>query len=78
MWLIYGNKEQADIILREAIDELAEALPLTLVHVLSDPDDDWEGETGYVDTDLLERTLPPDNDDIDYFCLRPDADDGYC
>lgn len=71
MWLIYANKEQTDIILREAIDELAEALPLTLVHVLSDPDDDWEGETGYVETDLLERTLPPDNDDIDYFVCGP-------
>lgn len=71
MWLVYGNQDQDDIIAREAIDALAEALPLTVVHVLSDADDDWDGETGYVDGDLLERHLPEDAADIDYFVCGP-------
>ena len=34
-------------------------MDLTLVPVLSDPSDDWEGETGYIDVDIMKRHVPP-------------------
>ncbi|XSG85471.1 MAG: ferredoxin reductase family protein [Methylohalobius sp. ZOD2] len=71
LWLIYANKNETAIIFREELDALAATLPLTLVHVLSDPSDEWEGETGYVDADLLDRHLPEDDGAIEYFLCGP-------
>lgn len=73
MWLVYGNQDEGDIIARETLETLATTLRLTIVHVLSNVDDadDWDGETGYVDGDLLARHLPEDADDIDYFVCGP-------
>lgn len=73
MWLVYGNQDEGDIIARDTLEALAATLPLTIVHVLSDVDDadDWDGETGYIDGDLLDRHLPADADDIDYFVCGP-------
>lgn len=71
MWLLYGNQDESEIVAREVVEELADELPLTLVHVLLEPGDDWRGATGYIDAGLLERTLPPDADDIDYFVCGP-------
>ncbi len=71
MWLIYANNEEDEITLSEEIDALAERLPLTVTHVLTEPPDDWQGETGYVDADLISRVLPEDSDDIDYFVCGP-------
>jgi predicted ferric reductase len=72
MWLLYGNEDEDSIVAREAVESLAAALSLTLVHVLADPSGDWKGERGYIDTDLLERVLPPDAADIDYFICGPE------
>lgn len=72
LWLVYGNQDAGDIVAREALEALAGELPLTLVHVLNEPGDDWVGETGYIDAELLDRHLPPDGDDIDYFVCGPE------
>ncbi len=72
MWLIYGNEDVDDITAREALEALARQLPLNLVHVLNEAGDDWEGEAGYIDAALLDRHLPPDEDDIDYFVCGPE------
>ncbi|MFO7640195.1 MAG: ferredoxin reductase family protein [Candidatus Competibacteraceae bacterium] len=71
MWLIYANQSEDEIIMREALEELADALALTLVHVLAEPSDAWDGETGYIDAELLDRHLPDDAPDIDYFVCGP-------
>lgn len=71
MWLIYANKSEDEIIMRETLESFTQQLPFTLAHVLSDPADDWMGEAGYVDGDLLEEYLPEDADDIDYFVCGP-------
>ncbi|THK40493.1 hypothetical protein E8Q33_13825 [Methylophaga sp. SB9B] len=71
MWLIYANKSEDEIIMRETLEAFTQKLPFTFAHVLSDPSDDWMGETGYVDGDLLDEYLPEDADDIDYFVCGP-------
>lgn len=72
MWLLYGNQDESEIVAREWVEGLAGELPLALVHVLMEPGDDWSGATGYIDAELLERELPPDADDIDYFVCGPE------
>lgn len=53
--LLVANDHEHDIIHRQQLDELAEALDLRIVHVLAEPSDDWDGERGYVDAELLRR-----------------------
>jgi len=71
MWLVDANNEQRDIIFRHEIQSLARELSLKVVHVLVEPPPQWNGETGFVDRELLDRILPPDDDDIDYFVCGP-------
>jgi predicted ferric reductase len=71
MWLIYANNEEEDMIFRAEIDALAKEMPLRVTHVLSEPSPGWQGETGYVDAGLLDRVLPADEDDIEYFVCGP-------
>ncbi len=49
--LLYGNKTEDDIIRREFLDGLPENI--RVVHVLSEPDEDWAGPTGYVTADII-------------------------
>jgi len=70
--LIYANKSWEDITFREELDELKERLNLTIIHVLRQPPDDWSGETGYVDKELLERYIPKRRGTRNYFiCANP-------
>jgi len=71
LWLVDANNEQGDIIFRNEIESLAQTLALRIVHVLLEPPPGWQGETGFVDEALLDRVLPPDAADIDYFVCGP-------
>lgn len=70
--LIYASKGWEDVTFREEIDVLADSLDLTVIHVLREPPEDWSGETGYVDKDLLERYIPVHRGSRHYFiCAAP-------
>jgi predicted ferric reductase len=70
--LIYGSKTWDDVTFREELDDLKEKLDLTIVHVLRKPPEDWSGETGYVDKELLERYIPLHRGSRQYFiCAAP-------
>ena len=57
--LFYASPRWDDVILRDQLAELDEAMPnLTLVHVLSRPDPAWGGERGRISAELLRRHLP--------------------
>ncbi|QKT02523.1 ferric reductase-like transmembrane domain-containing protein [Ectothiorhodospiraceae bacterium 2226] len=71
LFLIYANKDWEGVIFREELDELTARLELCLVHVLTDPPRGWDGEHGYVDGALLERVLPPESRDYEYFLCGP-------
>lgn len=58
--LIYANRDWESVIFREEIEALQESLNLKLVHVLQDPPPGWQGETGFISQELLERHLPKD------------------
>lgn len=61
MVLVYGNRRWEDVTFREELEELERILPnLRVVHVLSRPEPDWQGERGRVDEQLLRRHAPRD------------------
>lgn len=58
--LVYAAPSEDDLAFRGELDALAERLDLTTVYVLEEAPDDWDGETGFIDDDLLARVLPAD------------------
>jgi predicted ferric reductase len=65
--LIYASKSWDDITYREALDELKKQIDLTIVHVLRQPPEGWQGEAGYVDQALLDRHIPKRRGTRHYF-----------
>jgi predicted ferric reductase len=59
--LIYADKGWDDVAYRDELHELRARLDLDLVYVLEEPPDDWDGESGLVTPELLERRLPRDD-----------------
>jgi predicted ferric reductase len=56
--LFYGSNDWESVTFREELEALEGPLNLKVVHVLSDPPEGWEGETGYITADILQRYLP--------------------
>lgn len=70
--LIYANKTWEDVTYREEIEELKDQLDLTVIHVLKEPPENWSGESGYVNKELLERYIPKRPATRNYFiCAVP-------
>lgn len=56
--LIYANPTLDEASFREELDEIADDINLTVVHVPEDAPKDWQGESGRIDGALLARQLP--------------------
>jgi predicted ferric reductase len=69
--LFDGNTSREEVMFREEIGEMTEHLNLKVVHVLSEPSDGWDGETGYIDEAVLDRHLPKDREAYEYFICGP-------
>lgn len=41
----------------------------TIHHILSRPDEEWTGETGYIRGELLQRLLPKSNSTQTFVCV---------
>ena len=66
--LILGNRHEDRIIGADRLRELEERMPnLEVVHVISRPGDGWDGETGRIRADVLDRVLPTDRRERAYF-----------
>lgn len=72
LWLIYGSESWEASIFRDELEQLAGQLPLTLVHVLEEAHEDWQGETGHIDSTLLDRHLPDQIADLPCYVCGPD------
>lgn len=63
VWLIYGNREEKDILIREELDELSRQMEgkLHIWHVLSSNAirEEWAMGRGHVDLECLQNHLPP-------------------
>lgn len=71
--LLYGNVTWDGVIYREELDELTERLDLTVVHVIQNPPDGWDGESGFMDREMIERHVGDRPDRARYFMCGPTA-----
>lgn len=64
--LIYANVNFEDILLKKELDALAAAHPkrFQVYYVLNNPPQGWNGGTGFVTKDQIEKHMPPSNHDI--------------
>jgi predicted ferric reductase len=73
IYLFLGNSDPQSITFREEIEALKARLDLTVVHVLSHPEDGWEGEKGHLGADVFSRHLPKRYQRLQYFVCGPEA-----
>ncbi len=71
--LIYANRTERDIVFRREIANMETSRKpyLMTVHVLSQPDDSWEGERGYVTEDLIRKHCGRDLKNRSYYVCGP-------
>ena len=71
--LFYGNPGWDKVLFRDELETLQRDSNIKVVHVLSDPPSDWQGETGYVTPEMLDRYLPDLEDERRvYFLCGPE------
>ena len=61
VYLFYGAANSENMMLKEEIEDLiasAENLNMVFVPVLSNPEEGWEGETGYINAEIMGRYVP--------------------
>ncbi|HET9860220.1 MAG TPA: ferredoxin reductase family protein [Nocardioidaceae bacterium] len=69
--LLLGARSLEDLMLHAEVDRLREGLDLTVTPVLESPPEDWDGEQGRIDAELLDRCLPRHSKQHDYFLCGP-------
>ncbi len=69
--VIYANRGEDDIAFRAELEAMRDTIEMTLVHVLEDPPEGWQGESGLIDRALLERHLPPESRDWPHMLCGP-------
>ncbi len=70
--LIFAAHRFENLTFYDEIEELKERLEyLQTVHILNDPPEDWSGETGFVDAQMLNRHLPEYPRRHQYFLCGP-------
>ena len=66
--LIYANKTEEDILLRENLESLAKAGLLKLYYTLDNPPKNWAYGSGFITQNMLEKNLPPPADSFACYC----------
>jgi len=70
--LFYADRTWDGLAFREDIEELKENLDLKVVYVLQEPPENWQGERGMIDKELLENHLPEEFIHRNIFICGPD------
>jgi predicted ferric reductase len=69
--LIYATKNMGGATFKEDLEDLEKRLNLEVVYVLEEPEDDWEGEEGRVDKEILEKYASDTPEETMYFICGP-------
>jgi predicted ferric reductase len=72
IWLFLGNRHEDQVTGVRQLARLAGRVNLTVVHVISRPSDQWDGERGRIDADVLARHLPTQYKAMQYFLCGGD------
>ncbi|MDK2980542.1 MAG: hypothetical protein PWQ55_889 [Chloroflexota bacterium] len=71
LFLFYGNRSENEIAFKDEIDRLAQQLNLNVTHVLEKPAEKMKSETGFISSELMDRILPQNRDELYYFICGP-------
>ena len=73
LYLFYAIDNWEGATFREEIEELTHKLKLEVVYVLRNPPEKWNGESGYITREILDRYLPQsrDADSMEVFICGP-------
>ena len=71
--LLYANRHEDQIIFRQELETITagDHPDLTLTHVLSRPSDAWEGETGHLDGNMIEKYCGRDLSGKSFYICGP-------
>ena len=71
--LVYCNRSEKDILLRERLDNFAKASNgrFEVSYVLAHPTSDWKGRKGYVTKEMLQESMPKVADDTKILLCGP-------
>lgn len=70
--LIYGSRDLEDTLFLDELRGLGQLLDLTTIHVLEDSPDGWTGESGLINQEIVDRYLPKEPADFDYYVCGPE------
>lgn len=72
--VVDANKTEDDILLRRELDQISKDHPdqFQITHILSNPSDEWEGERGHVNRELLQKSVfGPGQENVALLCGPP-------
>lgn len=72
IYLFYGNQTKQDSAFLDELEQLTQANPnFKLIAAMAAETNDWTGETGYIDSTMLQTHLPNLDTPIFYVCGSP-------
>lgn len=72
LWLFYANPTTESSVFKAELDAIAAELDLKLVHIVQEPPEGWNGETGFLTKAMLLRHLPGEGTErLHYFLCGP-------
>jgi predicted ferric reductase len=69
--LIYGTPSKKQTPFYDELQQLSEQINLDIIHVFEDAPDGWDGETGFITDEILNRHLPENFEPCEYFVCGP-------
>ena len=71
--VFYANQTWDAVTFREEMEELRQRLNMELVYVIERPPEDWQGESGFLNSAILKKYLPEDwlGEDTEVFLCGP-------
>jgi ferredoxin-NADP reductase len=68
--LLYSVRYPSEIIRKDELEQLRNELPLKTIITVTRPQDgeEWKGETGHIDQDMIKRTVPDLFERSSYIC----------
>ena len=73
--LLFANRSEKDIFLKDQIEDFRKKNPerLNVTYVVDHASsNDWKGETGYINKDIINKYLPKPSNDTMIFICGPD------
>lgn len=70
--LFYGGNDWEGQTFREELEHLTSKMNLQVIHILNNPPENWPGERGYINQDILKRNLPNQYKRFVYFVCGPE------